>query len=73
MWHLWEKREVVHTGLWWGNLMERGHLKDVGVDGKIILKWISKTWNGVMDWIDLAYDNDKWQSLVRAVMNSRFP
>jgi len=25
-----------------GNLMERGHLKDPGVDGWIILKWIFK-------------------------------
>jgi hypothetical protein len=33
-------------------------LEDVGVDGNIILKWISKTWSGVMDWIDLAHDND---------------
>jgi hypothetical protein len=72
MWHVWEKREV-HIGLWWGNLMERGHLEGVGVDGKIILRWISKTWNGVIDWIDVAHDNDKWQALVEAVMNLRFP
>ena len=59
----------VHTGLWWGNLMERGHLEDFGVDGKIILNWISKTWNGVMDRIDLVHNNDEWQALARAVMN----
>jgi hypothetical protein len=29
-------------------------LKDLGVDGKIILKWIFKTSNGGMDWIDLV-------------------
>ena len=27
----------VHTGFWWGNLGERDHLQDLGVDGVIIL------------------------------------
>jgi len=28
----------LYTGLWWGNLRERDHLKKLRVDGKI--KWI---------------------------------
>jgi hypothetical protein len=32
------KRREVHTGLWWGNLRERGHLEDTGVNEKIVLK-----------------------------------
>jgi len=36
----------VHTGFWWRNLRERGHLEDPGVDGRTILKWILKKWNG---------------------------
>jgi hypothetical protein len=28
----------VHTGFWWGSLMERDHLQDKGIDGRIILK-----------------------------------
>jgi hypothetical protein len=30
----------VNAGFWWGNLMEREHLEDTGVDGRIILRWI---------------------------------
>jgi len=30
----------VYTGFWWGNMRERDHLGDPGVDGRIILKWI---------------------------------
>jgi len=33
-------REEACTGLWWGNLRERDHWGDPGVDGKIILGWI---------------------------------
>jgi hypothetical protein len=32
----------VHSGLWWGNLKERGHLKGQGVDGRLILKHIKR-------------------------------
>jgi hypothetical protein len=27
-------------GFWWGNLRERDHLEDIGIDGRIILEWI---------------------------------
>ena len=29
-----------YTGLWWGNLRERDHLGDLGVDGRTILRCI---------------------------------
>jgi hypothetical protein len=44
-----------------------------GIDGRIILKWILKKWDGGMDWIELAQDRDKWRALVNAVMNLRVP
>jgi hypothetical protein len=28
------------TGFWWGKLHERDHLEDLGLDGRIILRWI---------------------------------
>jgi hypothetical protein len=31
---------VVHTEFWWEDLLEKDHLKDIGIDGRIILKWI---------------------------------
>jgi hypothetical protein len=34
-----------YTGLWWGNLRERDHLGDPGVDRKIIIKWIFRKWD----------------------------
>jgi hypothetical protein len=33
-------REEAYTGFWWGNLKERDHLKDPGVDVRIIVRWI---------------------------------
>jgi hypothetical protein len=35
----------VYTGFWWGNLMESDHLEDPGVDWRIILRWIFRTWD----------------------------
>jgi hypothetical protein len=66
------KREV-HTGFWWGDLRQGDHLGDPDVDGRTILKWIFKKWDGGMDWIDLPQDGDRWRSLVNAVMNLRVP
>ena len=37
-------RGEVHTRFWWGNLRERDHLEDPGVDGRIILRWLFQKW-----------------------------
>jgi len=57
-----------------GNLREREHLVDPGVDRRIILRWNFMKWDmGVMDWIELAQDRDRWRALVNVVMNFRVP
>ena len=33
---------------WWGNLRERDHLGDPDADGRIILRWIFRKWEGVV-------------------------
>jgi hypothetical protein len=41
----------VHTECWSGELTKRDHLKDPGVDRRIILKWIFEKWEGEGAWI----------------------
>jgi len=41
---VWETREI-QTGFLWGSLKERVHFEDLGVDRRIILKWIFKRWD----------------------------
>jgi hypothetical protein len=45
----------MRTKFWLENLKGRNHSEDLGVDGRIILKWISNKMESV-DWIDLAQD-----------------
>ena len=43
------------------------------VDGRIILRWIFRKWDGGMDWTELAQDRDRWRALINAVINLRVP
>ena len=49
------------TGFWWGNTREGGNLVDPGVDGRIMLKWISEKWDG-------GHELDPSDSELRQVM-----
>ena len=61
-------------GSWWGNRRERDHWGDLGVDGlNNITMDLQEVGCRYMDWIGLAQDRDRWQTLVSAVMNIRVP
>jgi hypothetical protein len=57
-----------------GNLRERDHLEDTGLDGKIILRWIfQEEACAGKDWIELALDRHSCGALMNAIMNLRVP
>jgi hypothetical protein len=66
-------RGEVHTGFWWENLKERDHLEDQGIVGRTILNGFAGSRWGVMDWIDLSQDRDRWRALVNVVVNLQVP
>ena len=68
MWQVWGRDDA---GFWCGNLKERDHLKDLGVDS-IKIDPIDTGWEGV-DWTYVAQDRNKCQALLNAVMNLRAP
>jgi hypothetical protein len=68
-----ENLKQVHRGFCWGQ-PESVHLEDLGIDDRIILKVnLQEVGWGSMDWIGLTQYRDRWQALVKAVMNLQVP
>jgi hypothetical protein len=70
MWHAYGRE--VRTGFWFDNLRKRDHLENLGLDKRIILKFILNI-IGSVDWIDVAQIRGRLLTLVNAVMNFRVP
>jgi len=61
-------------GSCWENWRERDQWEDQGVDGWIILGWISRRWDvGIWTGLDWPRIWGGWRTLVSAVMNLRVP
>jgi hypothetical protein len=62
-------RREVHTEFLWGNLKDRDHLEDLGVDGRKIFVYVFNICRvGDMNWMYLAQDGGRWWAHVKAVM-----
>jgi hypothetical protein len=55
----------MHRGISWENLKERDHMKNLGLNKKIILKWIIKKYQGRYGLVHLC--------VVKTEMNLRVP
>jgi len=58
----------MHTGFWCGDLRERDHLENLGIDGENVKMDLQEVgWD--RDWLDLAQDKDRLRVVVNATMN----
>ena len=66
------RRGEVYTVFWWGGVREGDHLGDPDVDGRIILRWIFRKWDGV-------WTGSSWLRILTGgthlcvLMNLKFP
>jgi hypothetical protein len=52
----------LNSGFWWGNLREREHLGDTGVEGRILLKRTFHKLFGIVEWINWAQDMEEYRA-----------
>jgi hypothetical protein len=66
MWHVWRRGEV-HVEFWEGNLKERDHFEDPGINWRVLFS--KNSMGRCIDWIDLAEDRERWWVLVKMDIN----
>jgi hypothetical protein len=73
MWVTWRKGEL-HTEFWWGNWEEGDHLEGLGVERRVILKYILiETGLEIANSIQKTQDMGKFWAVLNVVMNILFP
>lgn len=56
----------VRTGTRYAKVQEGDCLEDLGVDGRIILKWILREWGWMgVEWIHMTHDWHKQESVLK--------
>ena len=63
----------VQSGFWWESMRKEDQLEDLRVDGRKILKWFFKQWDGGINWTGLSHDRGRWPAVVNVVMNLPIP
>jgi hypothetical protein len=72
MWHAWGRGEVF-IGFWLGCLKGKDHWEDLGIGGRIILRYLRGIEIDEANWIHLAQDRVQWWAFVSKVMNLQVP
>jgi hypothetical protein len=66
-----EERKLYSKRFWWEIPKETDQSEDRDVDGRMKSVWFLGKLAGMVEWIYLAQDRNRWRAVVNAVMNHR--
>ena len=61
--------EQLNSGFWWGNLREREHLEDIGIEERMLLQGIFKKLVWIVEKIDWAQDMEECRADIKGNIN----